>query len=264
MAFSGAVTAPQTQTDPLNSRSATLATATTWTGTYADTHGVAHVTIAANSTYAVMLTIEESQDASTVDRTDTISVAAGTEARRAFVPARRYYRVKVENASGSTTTLRVETRQHGTPVDPTWLPASPAWREHRKIAVADVTTEEGEDWMSDQAINSRATTSDAIGIFKRASSGTAGFEAVAYWVDSTSSDAVVHDTGNVTLRPYLRFTSGGVTRVAYAGAARAKPPGEVMSFEDSAPGEVWLKVEDATSPGGATTHLQIYVQEVNR
>ena len=41
-------------------------------------------------------------------------------------------------------------------------------------------------------------------------------------------------------------------------------PGTIMSFEDTAPGLVWLKVDAATSPGGATTHLQISVVEVNR
>jgi ABC-type sugar transport system permease subunit len=146
----------------------------------------------------------------------------------------------------------------------TRLLADPTWRQHRLISEANVATEAGENWVSDQAINARATSDDANGVYSRRSTGTSGFEAVAFWINTGSSDAVVHTTNLVTLRPEVKFTVGSRTRVAHAAAPQSVAAGTVMSFVDTAPGQLWLKVDAATAPGGSETHLQIYVQEVQQ
>lgn len=266
MAFTGSVTALQSQRDPANTRIASLAVADSpWTGSWADANGVSQVSVAASSDYAVTATVEWSSDASTVDETATISVPASQEVRWSRVPARRYYRVKVANASGSTAALRVETRQHGAPFAAGLALPEPAPREHRLISVADVATEVAEtgatSWVGSQAVASRATTSDPIGCYKRNSTGTAGVEVVAMWVDTDG--IAVYSAVDVELRPVTRWVVGSHTRVAWAGASQVKPPGEVMPFTDTAPGPMWFKVIAATSPGGSTTHLQISVREVN-
>lgn len=141
-------------------------------------------------------------------------------------------------------------------------------KPHRLIAVADLAAEVAASWVADQEIPSEVQEQDPGGLYDRTTSGAQGFECAVMWLDEDG--AVVDDDADVGLRPALLWTvstaGGGPSaadgeRVLWAAEAQAKPPGLVMSFEDSRPSRTWLKVTAATAPGGAT-HLAILTRSV--
>lgn len=244
----------------------TKANGTTQEFEWRATEGIASVVAVCKSDAVVTLTIEESSDHSTVDRSTAVTVRASTDVVRVFSPSRAYVRITVANASGGNAAIRAELKLSQSKIDPSDVLPEPAPREHRLITVADVATEVAEtgatSWVGAQAIAARATTSDAIGCYKRNSTGTSGVEVQCFWVDTDG--AVVYSAMDIEIRPVTKWTVGAATRIGWAAASRTAPPGSIMDFLDTAPGPMWFKVIAATSPGGATTHLQINVREVNR
>lgn len=263
MPYADAVTSLHSQRDNGNTRLAPLVDGATWTGSWTNCDGCAQITVAAQSTRSVTLTVQWSSDAdgATVDREDSATLAADVESLQVLVPPRRYVRVSVANASGASATLRVETRCQSVSAGELLRSRVPQVKEHRRIAVADLAAEAAADWVSSQAIGAGALSDDPTGIYDLASTGTSGFECVAFWVDG--NDDVVADAVNIGLRPAGQFVVGSKTRIAWLDDAGAKVPGAVMSFADDAPRATWLKVTSATAPVGAT-HLVVYTWEVAR
>lgn len=142
-------------------------------------------------------------------------------------------------------------------------------KPHRLIAVADLAGEISASWVADQAVPEDVQLQDPGGLYDRLTSGAQGFECACLWLDGDGE--VVDDDADVGLRPAVLWTveapgegqgsPADGTRVLWAAEAQEKPPGLVLSFEDSRPSRTWLKVTAATAPGGAT-HLAILTRSV--
>jgi hypothetical protein len=97
--------------DANNTNLSTLATATTWTGTWTDVDNVAMILTSFKATQTVSISMQFSSDGSNADSTiGPYELAANANSPQSLTPSRKYYRVVVTNNSGSTATLSVETR----------------------------------------------------------------------------------------------------------------------------------------------------------
>lgn len=142
-------------------------------------------------------------------------------------------------------------------------------KPHRVIAVADLAAEVAASWVADQEVPAAVQEQDPGGLYDRTTSGAQGFECACLWLDGDG--AVVDDAEDVGLRPAVLWTvevpgeeqssPADGERVLWAAEAQARPPGLILSFEDSRPSRTWLKVTAATAPGGAT-HLAILTRSV--
>lgn len=103
-------------TDLQNTNTETLGAGLTWTGTWSDMNDVCAVITSFKSSQAGTFTIQYSTDGVTADSTiGPFDLAANTNSPQSTVPTRRYYRATYTNTSGSTASLRIETRLYSSP-----------------------------------------------------------------------------------------------------------------------------------------------------
>lgn len=94
----------------VNSSTANLASAATFTGTAEDMLGYASVQVNFKADQAATIQVQQSTDSTNWDISDSYTVSANTGDSRAFKANARYVRVLVTNNGGSTTTvLRLQT-----------------------------------------------------------------------------------------------------------------------------------------------------------
>lgn len=115
-AASGSLTTLANVQDSNNTNLSTLASGSTWSGSWTDCTGYSQIVTNFRSTKSGSFSMLFSSDGVTADRTlGPYSLAANTDSPQPLAPIRRYYKAQFQNLTADEAQLRIETRLSSVP-----------------------------------------------------------------------------------------------------------------------------------------------------